>query len=223
MNDAQRKINAIINDLPEDVETPSLTKFSLSDLPIMTIGANGKMDEAAFYDLIDKKLAPVLSRVQGVAQVNIIGGQEREIQVNLDAVKMQGYGLSIPQVQQNILTSNLDFPTGNIQTRDQKILIRLAGKYKNIDELRNLVVSSKDGIQVRLADIADVQDTQKIAEKVARVNQKSAIILQIVKQSDANAVAVSEEMVKTIKKLESDYKNINLELEIAKDSTFFTL
>lgn len=223
MNDAQRKINAIINDLPEDVETPSLTKFSLSDLPIMTIGANGKMDEAAFYDLIDKKLAPVLSRVQGVAQVNIIGGQEREIQVNLDAVKMQGYGLSIPQVQQNILTSNLDFPTGNIQTRDQKILIRLAGKYKNIDELRNLVVSSKDGIQVRLADIADVQDTQKIAEKVARVNQKSAIILQIVKQSDANAVAVSEEMVKTIKKLESDYKNINLELEIAKDSTVFTL
>jgi HAE1 family hydrophobic/amphiphilic exporter-1 len=223
MNDAQRKINAIINDLPEDVETPSLTKFSLSDLPIMTIGANGKMDEAAFYDLIDKKLAPVLSRVQGVAQVNIIGGQEREIQVNLDAVKMQGYGLSIPQVQQNILTSNLDFPTGNIQTRDQKILIRLAGKYKNIDELRNLVVSSKDGIQVRLADIADVQDTQKIAEKVARVNQKSAIILQIVKQSDANAVAVSEEMVKTINKLESDYKNINLELEIAKDSTVFTL
>jgi HAE1 family hydrophobic/amphiphilic exporter-1 len=72
-----------------------------------------------------------------VAQVNIIGGQEREIQVNLDANKMQGYNLSIPAVQQTILTSNLDFPTGNIQTRDQKILIRLAGKYKSVDELRN--------------------------------------------------------------------------------------
>ncbi|TXI64031.1 MAG: efflux RND transporter permease subunit, partial [Flavobacterium sp.] len=223
MNDAQRKINAIISDLPDDAETPSLTKFSLSDLPIMTIGANGKMDEVAFYDLIDKKLAPILSRVQGVAQVNIIGGQEREIQVNLDAVKMQGYGLSIPQVQQNILSSNLDFPTGNIQTRDQKILIRLAGKYKNVEELRNLIVSSKNGIQVRLGDIADVQDTQKIAEKVARVDQKSAILLQIVKQSDANAVAVSEELVKTINKLENDYKSKGLQLEIAKDSTIFTL
>ena len=223
MNDAQRKINAIISDLPDDAETPSLTKFSLSDLPIMTIGANGKMDEVAFYDLIDKKLAPILSRVQGVAQVNIIGGQEREIQVNLDAVKMQGYGLSIPQVQQNILSSNLDFPTGNIQTRDQKILIRLAGKYKNVEELRNLIVSSRNGIQVRLGDIADVQDTQKIAEKVARVDQKSAILLQIVKQSDANAVAVSEELVKTINKLENDYKSKGLQLEIAKDSTIFTL
>jgi HAE1 family hydrophobic/amphiphilic exporter-1 len=223
MNDAQRKINAILSDLPEDAKTPSLNKFSLSDMPIITIGANGKMDEAAFYDLIDKKIAPVLSRVQGVAQVNIIGGQEREIQVNLDATKMQGYGLSIPQVQQMILSSNLDFPTGNIQTREQKILIRLAGKYKNVDELRNLVVSSKNGIQVRLQDIADVQDTQKIAEKIARVDQKSAIVLQIVKQSDANAVAVSEQVAKTVKKLENDYKVNDLKLETAKDSTIFTL
>ena len=223
MNDAQRKINAIISNLPDDAKTPGLNKFSLSDMPIITLGAYGKMDEAAFYDLIDKKVTPVLSRVQGVAQVNIIGGQEREIQVNLDATKMQGYGLSVPQVQQTILASNLDFPTGNIQTRDQKILIRLAGKYKSVDELRNLVVSSNNGIQVRLQDIADVQDTQKIAEKIARVNQKSAIVLQIIKQSDANAVAVSESVAATIKKLESDYKVNSLKLETAKDSTVFTL
>jgi HAE1 family hydrophobic/amphiphilic exporter-1 len=223
LNDAQRKINAIISDLPDDAKTPSLSKFSLSDLPIMTIGANGKMDEVAFYDLIDKKIAPVLSRVTGVAQVNIIGGQEREIQVSLDAVKMQGYGLSVPQVQQIILSSNLDFPTGNIQTREQKILIRLAGKYKNVQELRNLIVSSKNGIQIRLSDIADVQDSQKIAEKTARVDQKSAIILQIVKQSDANAVAVSENVLKTIAKLESDYKANQVQLKVANDSTVFTL
>jgi len=223
MNDAQRKINAILGDLPDDADPPSLTKFSLSDLPIMTIGANGKMDEAAFYDLIDKKVAPILSRVEGVAQVNIIGGQEREIQVNIDALKLQGFGLSVPQVQQMILASNLDFPTGNIQTREQKILIRLAGKYKNVDELRNLVISSKDGIQIRLQDIADVQDSQKIAEKIARIDQKSAIVLQIIKQSDANAVAVSELIVKTIASIENDYKENALELEIAKDSTVFTL
>lgn len=223
MNDAQRKINQLLSDLPDDAETPSLTKFSLSDLPIMTIGAKGKMDEAAFYDLIDKKIAPVLSRVEGVAQVDIIGGQEREIQVNLDANRMQGYNLSIPEVQQMILTSNLDFPTGNIQTRDQKILIRLAGKYKSVQELRDLVVSSKGGIEIRLKDIADVQDDQKVAEKISRVDQQSAIILQIIKQSDANAVAVSEELVKSIQTLETDYKTNSLQLDIAKDSTVYTL
>jgi HAE1 family hydrophobic/amphiphilic exporter-1 len=223
MNDAQRKINALISDLPDDAEAPALTKFSLSDLPIMTIGANGKMDEAAFYDLIDKKISPVLSRVEGVAQVNIIGGQEREIQVNLDAKKMQAYNLSVPAVQQTIISSNLDFPTGNIQTRDQKILIRLAGKYKNVDELRNLVISSQNGIEIRLREIADVQDDQKIAEKIARVDQKSAIILQIIKQSDANAVAVSEQLLKSIADLEKDYADNGLKLGIAKDSTVYTL
>jgi len=223
LNDAQRKINAILKDLPEGIDPPSLNKFSLSDLPIMTIGANAKMDEIAFYDLIDKKIAPVLSRVNGVAKVNIIGGQEREIQVNLDAKKLQAYGLSVAEVQQVILSSNLDFPTGNIQTREQKILIRLAGKYKTVNELRNLIVSSKNGVQVRLIDVADVQDAEKTPEKIARVDQKSAIILQVLKQSDANAVAVSEEVQKSISKLESDYKASGVKLNVANDSTVFTL
>lgn len=223
LNDAQRKINAVLSSLPSDVKTPSLSKFSLSDLPIMTIGANGKMDEVAFYDLIDKKIAPVLSRVNGVAQINIVGGQEREIQVNLDATKMQGFGLSVPQVQQTILSSNLDFPTGNVQTRNQKILIRLAGKYKSVEDLRNLVVSNKNGVQIRLNDIADVQDSEKTADKIARIDRKSAIILQVIKQSDANAVAVSADVLKNIVQLEQSYKNIDLKLNVANDSTVFTL
>ena len=113
------------------------------------------------------------------------------------------------------------FPVG--KSRFEVKIIRLAGKYKSVEELRNLVVSSQNGIQVRLSDIADVQDTQKIAEKISRVDQKSAIVLQIVKQSDANAVAVSEQLLKTIKVLEKDYKQNQLKLEVAKDSTVFTL
>ena len=223
LNDAQRKINAILSDLPDDVKQPSLSKFSLSDLPIMTIAANAKMDEAQFFDLIDKKISPILSRVNGVAQIRLIGGQEREIQVNLDADKMKGYGLSVPQVQQGILTSNLDFPTGSIQTRDQKVLIRLAGKYKNVQELRNLIVSDKNGIQIRLDDIADVQDAQKDVEKIARVDEKNAIILQVIKQSDANAVDVSEQVQKLLGQLKVDYQAQQLELNIANDSSVFTL
>ncbi|MCM5527114.1 efflux RND transporter permease subunit [Parasegetibacter sp. NRK P23] len=223
LNDAQRKINAILKDLPDDVDPPSLTKFSLSDLPIVTLAASANLDESKFFDLIDKRVSPVLSRVNGVAQVNLIGGQEREIQVELDAEKLKGYGLSVPLVQQMILASNLDFPTGNVQTREQSILIRLSGKYKSVDELRNLVLSSRNGIQVRLGDVADVQDGLKEVEKISRVNQKNSIAIQIIKQSDANAVAVSEEIQKQIAVLEKDYASNALKLEIANDSTVFTL
>ncbi len=223
LNDAQRKINAIEKDLPDDVDPPSLTKFSISDLPVMTLAATGNMDEVAFYDLLDKKIEPLLARTNGVAQITLVGGQEREIQVSLDQNKLKGYGLSIPAVQQAILASNLDFPTGSLQTRESKMLIRLSGKYRNVQEMRNLVVSDKNGIQIRLGDIADVQDSQKQVEKISRVNRKSAIAIQVIKQTDANAVQLSEDIKTTIAKIEKDYAKQGIKLEVANDTSEFTL
>ena len=223
LNDAQRKINAVLKDLPEDVDPPSLSKFSLSDFPIMTIGATAQMDEIEFYDLLDKKIQPIVSRVAGVAQVNLVGGQEREIKVSLDAVKLQGFGLSVPQVQQAVLSSNLDFPTGNIKTRENSTTIRLSGKYKSVEELRNLVISSQNGAQIRLGDVADVQDAQKDVTKISRINQKSSILLQVIKQSDANAVEVSKKVKEALAKIEKDYAKSNLKLKVANDSSEFTL
>ncbi len=223
LNDAQRKINAILADFPDDVKTPSLQKFSLSDMPIITAGATSNMNAVEFYDLLDKKIQPVLSRVKGVAQVNLIGGQERQIKVNLDKNKLEGYGLSVGQVQQTILSSNLDFPTGSVKNRETSTIIRLSGKYKTLDELNNLVISNKNGVQVRLSDVAFVEDAQKDVDKVARIDMKPAIIFQVIKQSDANAVEVSELIQKTMKQLEQDYAKQNVKLTVVNDTSTFTL
>lgn len=223
LNDAQRKVNAILSDLPDDADPPSLVKFSMDDMPIITIAATANMNNVEFYDLLDKKIQPIISRVAGVAQVNLIGGQEREIQVNIDQNKLEGYGLSVPAVSQIIQASNLDFPTGNVKTRENSTLIRLSGKYQSIEELRNLVISSQNGVQVRLGDIADVQDSQKDADKLARLNQSDAILIQVMKQSDANAVAVSEEVRNAVLEIEEDYKVNGVNLEIANDTSEFTL
>ena len=224
LNDAQRKVNAILADLPDDVDAPSLNKFSLDDLPIITMSVSSdKLNSKDLYDLLDKKIEPIFSRVNGVAQVDLVGGQEREIQVNLDEKKLQGYGLSIGDVQQAILSSNLDFPTGSIKTRTTKSTIRLSGKYRSIDEMNNLVVSSKNGAQVRLSDIATVFDSQKDVEKVARFNQFPTILMQVKKQSDANAVTVSESVQKTIETVQETYKAQGIKVKVVNDSTEFTL
>lgn len=223
LDDAQRKVNTILSDLPDDVETPSLEKFSLDDLPIITTGATSSLNNKEFYDLLDKKIQPVLSRVKGVAQVNIIGGQEREIKVNLDKAKLEAYGLSIPQVQQIIETANLDFPTGNIKTRESSTIIRLSGKYQSIDELSNLVISDQEGAQIRLKDVAFVEDSEKDVEKVARIDQQPAMLLQVLKQSDANAVEVSELIQEAIKEIEQDYAEDEVELPVVNDTSTFTL
>ncbi|MFS4427868.1 efflux RND transporter permease subunit [Chryseobacterium sp. GVT01B] len=224
LNDAQRKVNAILADLPDDADPPSLQKFSLDDLPIMTLSiSSNKLNNKDLYDLLDKKIEPIFSRVNGVAQVDLVGGQEREIQVSLDEKKMQGYGLAIADVQQAILSSNLDFPTGALKTRTSRSTIRLSGKYKNVAEMNNLVVSNKNGAQVRLSDIATVFDTQKDVEKVARYNQSSTILLQVKKQSDANAVSVSELIKKTIADVQTNYKTQAIKINIVDDTTDFTL
>lgn len=223
LNDAQRKVNSVLSQLPEDVKTPSLNKFSLDDLPIITMSATARMNDAQFYDLIKNRVVPAISRVEGVAQVNIIGGREREIQVNIDEKKLEAYGLPLLAVQQAIQTSNLDFPTGSLRTESRDILVRLSGKYGSVEELKNLIVSDKNGIQVRLADIAEVHDAQKDVEKLARVDRKAAIALQILKQSDANAVKVSEGVKAGIAALQTDYKSVNLNLTIANDSSVYTL
>jgi len=225
VTEAQRKINAVLFDLPETVKTPILNKFSLDDLPIITIAATSdNLSEIEFYDLIDKRIQPQLSRVDGVAQVNIIGGQEREFQVNIDASKLDAYNLSLLQVQQQILTSNMDFPTGSIKSPEENTIIRLAGKYQDIEDLRNLVViQTPQNGQVRLKDIADVQDTQKDAEKLARLDGKSSIALQILKQTDANAVSVSEKTRTVIERIEQEYASQGVKLKIANDSSEYTL
>ena len=169
LNDAQRKVNSIRAELPDAVKEPSISKFSLSDMPIITMGITGKLTEAELYDLIDQKIQPEFSRISGVAQVNIVGGREREIRINIDQNKLEGYGLTVPQVQQIIQASNLDFPTGNLKTRDNTTLIRLSGNISSVEQFRNLTIASLNGKNILLSDVADIQDTQKDATKIARI------------------------------------------------------
>lgn len=223
LNDAQRKVNAILNDLPDDVENPALLKFSLDDLPIMTLSVTSDLSERELYDLLDKQIEPIFSRVDGVAQINLVGGQEREIQINIDPEKLEGYGLSLSTVQQVIMASNMDFPTGNVKTRDSQTLIRLAGKLTDMQAIRNLPLTTPTGTKIRLADIAEVRDTEKEVEKVSRLDQKSTIFLQVLKQTDANAVAVSENIQDQIKSVEESFAQTGVKIFVANDTTEFTL
>ena len=223
LNEAQRKINAIRAYLPTDAKEPSLSKFSLSDLPIISIGVTSNLSSQELYDLVDKKIQPELSRVQGVAQVNIIGGRKREIRVSIDAKKLEGYGLSIGQVQQLIAASNLEIPAGKLKTRENSTSIRLLGKIQDVEQLRNLTLASQNGIEIRLSDVADVQDTEEEATKIARINQENTLLLQVLKQTDANAVSVSELVHKKMQQIEENYKNENVKLLLAEDTSEFTL
>lgn len=224
LQEAQRKINAMISDLPEDAETPSLGKFDFGDMPIMRLGVAANMAPTDLYDLVDNKIAPALSKIPGVAQVNILGGQEREIRVNINQDKLASYGISILQIRMAIENANIDFPTGKIKEGASQTTIRLTGKYSSVDEMRNLViVRNEDGSTVKLTDLAEVLDTQKDPEIFSRLDGENAIGLTIQKQGDANAVEISELAKAEMKNIEARYADSGVMFKIASDSSDFTL
>ena len=224
LRDAQRKINVIRSDLPEDVKEPSISDFSLADIPIMMIGAVANMGETEFYDLIDHEIKPALERIPGVAQVSLIGGNERQIEININKDRMEAYGLSILDISNVLINSNLDYPTGKIKSNNKQMQIRLQGKYNNLVDIENVILKyMPDGSAVKVKNIADVRDGNKETETLSRVNGIPAIGITIQRSADANTVEISETTRKILNTLESEYKPSGLNFIIAADNAEFTL
>lgn len=223
VQDAQRQVDAITASLPEDVLDPSIGKFSLDELPIMRIGATSDMDEVAFTNLFENRIQQELARIEGVAKVQIVGGESREIQVNVDGEKLKYYNLSLLQVSQAINSANMDFPTGSVRNKDQDILVRLSGKIKNLEVLRDLVLTTKEGAPVYLKDVAEVHDTKEETETISRINGQNSLGILISKQSDGNTVQVAANVKEELARLQDRYANQNLQFNIAQDSSIFTL
>ncbi|KAA2241496.1 efflux RND transporter permease subunit [Chitinophaga agrisoli] len=223
MQDAQRKVNAIASQLPEDAKDPVISKFSVDEAPIMKISVAAKTDNRALYDIVKQRIGPLLSKLNGVANVGIMGGEERQIRVNIDRRKIESFGLDAQQVLKAIEKTNLDFPAGSVKNDGSETTIRLAGKYKHAADIENTVVQHRDGRTIFLKDVAVVIDGIKETETVSRYNANTAIGLLMYKQTDANAVEVSEQVREEIKKLEKQYAPEGLTFAIAQDSSEFTL
>lgn len=224
LQNAQRKIGEITGKFPGDVKAPAISKFALDEIPVVRLGATSTMPAREFYQFMKDNVKPRLSKLPGVGQVTLIGGDEREIRVNLDAARLRGYGLSVLQVTEIIKASNLDFPTGNIKDEDGQYVVRVAGKFHSVDDLRDLVLGrSKTGGDIRLSDVAEVQDGQRDYVNISRINGKTSIGIYVQKQSDANAVAVSKLVRAEIVKLQDEHKDIRLQMELAQDISQFTV
>ncbi|MFD1145270.1 efflux RND transporter permease subunit [Larkinella insperata] len=222
--DAQRKVEQVLNLLPDQADRPIINKFSTDELPVLRMGVTANLSPTALYDLIDDNIKPQLSNVAGVGQVNVIGGNEREIQVNVNQEKLRAYGLSIGQVSQAIAAANTSYPAGQLETRESQLSIRFDASVETTNRMRNLIVARRtNGSEVLLKDVAEVVDATTKPTAINHINAQPSIGLQIQKQSDANAVSVSQLTQERIKQLEKQYSNINLKFNIAADQSVYTL
>lgn len=224
LNEAQRKINQILATLPQDIDNPVINKFSTDDLPVLRMSVTAKASPAELYDIIDDQVAPQLANVQGVGQINLVGGNEREIDVNVNKDKLAAYNLTMSQVANVVNGASLSSPAGNIKTTESEYTIKYDAKFTDVTQLRNLVVAQySNGGKVFLKDVADVVDAQTEVTAINHFNGVPSLGVQVLKQSDANAVEVSKLVKEKLAAVEKSYSNIDLKFSIAADQSIYTL
>lgn len=222
--DAERKINQMKASLPDDADDPVVNRFNSEELPVLRVSASANTSPTKLYDMIKLQIKPILSNVDGVGSVNLIGGNPREIQVTFDKDKLTAYKISAAQINQIIASSNVSYPAGSVENDKGRFSLRLDEKFSKLEDLRNLVIlQTKDGGRVLLKDIANVTDSQTEDKMVNRINGKPGIGIEIVKQADANSVKVSELVKAKLEDLKKTYAKENLNFEIAIDQSVYTL
>jgi HAE1 family hydrophobic/amphiphilic exporter-1 len=224
LQEAQRKVNQVSNFLPKDARAPIVARVALDEIPVIRMGATSNMTNREFYQFMKDQVQPRFSKLSGVAQITLVGGEERQIKINLNADKIKSFGLSIPQVAGLIKASNLDFPTGKVKGAETQYVVRLAGKFTSLEEIKNMVLSrTRTGGEIRLGDIAEVQDGAKETVSISRVSGIPSIGVLVTKQSDANSVEVSKLVRKEIALVEKDFAAKNLKFTISQDGSLFTI
>ncbi|MFZ1946074.1 MAG: efflux RND transporter permease subunit [bacterium] len=209
-NDVRGKVDGVLMDLPSGAEKPQVQKFDFGAMPIISVSVSSKSrDVNQIYAEADRTMRDRLSQVPGVATVDIIGGQEREIQVAVDRKKLEHYGVPITLVTAAIAAENVNIPQGRIIESRQEYLVRTVGEFTNVDQIGSVEIPLPEGGFVPLRDVATIRDVYAERRSAARFNGESAVQIDIVKRAKANTIKTADGIYKVIdelrRELPSDY------------------
>jgi len=218
--DVREKISAIRGELPLEIEDPIIQRYDPASFPIMSLTVSGNKSEREITELTKTSIKKRLENIPGVGAVNLVGGAEREIQIEVDAARLRSFNLSIQDVIQNVSAQNVEIPGGNLTEGSRQVLLRTMGKYKNVDDFNKVIVATPQGKPVYLSDIAKVVDGVKEQISLTRVNGNIAVGLDIIKQSGSNTVQVAKEVNKQIEKLKSEIPS-DINIFLAQDNSVF--
>jgi len=217
--DVQNVVNKIRSELPNDIEEPKIQKFSKSDRPILTLAVSGPQSDIELRSLADNQLKNRLQLVNGVANIDVYGGKQREIQINVDRDALSAHNISVGQIASRLDEENINFPGGRITSGESEYLIRSIGKYNDLESIRNLVVASTVRGDIYLKDLAEVEDSYAEIRSKFRVNGRETVAINILKQQDANTVEVVDNVNAEIKNLKDEFPD--LEFFITDDQSDF--
>jgi HAE1 family hydrophobic/amphiphilic exporter-1 len=208
--DVQGKLEDEINELPEDIVRPRIRKFDIASFPVVLLGISSNLDPVELTELIEVQIRYRFARLPGVAQVDVWGGFNREVRIELDLDRIKALGLPLDRVLGAIRDANLDLPTGKIEQGRYEIMLRAPAEFTNLDQIRDTVIVQRTGAAVTLGQIAEVKDTYQKLTRIIRVNGGRGLRVAIRKQANANTVEVSKRILAEIEAVNEAFPQINI-------------
>lgn len=218
--DVRERVARIVGMLPEDANDPTVWKFDAASMPIMFLGLSGNMPLDKIRKYAEDEIQYKLEQIEGVAAVNIRGGLEREIHIDVDRSQMEAVGLTFSQILGGIGNENLDKPGGYLETNRNELLLRTSGQYTSIDQIANTVIGYKSGTPIYLHQVASVEDSYKERRSDNRLKGEPGVSIMVQRQPGLNTVQVSDRVLKRVE----DIKKIlppGMELFVIRDSSQF--
>lgn len=213
VSDISERIDMIKDFLPEDVSKPTVMKINMDMMPIaFAVVSSDNMDSYELRDFVSNNISNRLERQPGVASVGISGGVEKEIRVDLNEERLNGMKLDINTLSGMLAAENMNFAGGRVNYGDKEFSISTKLRLDSVEDVKNTPIMLPSGNTIKLKDIADISLKNKELTTKSRYNKNDSILLTISKTSDANTVSAVKNIKKEIKKINSDYKNVNITL-----------
>ncbi len=190
-------------DIPDEMDNPFIYKFNTANIPILFLGVTAQQSYPELYDLIDKRVGDALRQLPGVGTVELIGGLERQINILLNRQRLEGYGLSVLDIQTALRQENVSQPLGKLKSGLTDYLIRLPGEFASPEEINSVILGKRDSKYVYLKDVAQIEDGFKEQTLNVRISAQKGLLLMIQKQTDTNTVDVARRVKAKLKELES--------------------
>ncbi len=195
------RVNRILATLPEDAEQPKIERMDPDAAPVMYIALSGKGTLRDLTEFATRKLRRQLESVSGVGGVAVLGGRARQIFILIDPLKLQGLGITVDDVNNALRANNIELPGGTLREGARSQQVRLLGRVQRVADFEDIEVAQKNGVAIRIRDLAKVEDGEEEAASLATLNGKPVVILAPRKQSGTNTVAVIEALKERVKEV----------------------
>jgi hydrophobe/amphiphile efflux-1 (HAE1) family protein len=218
LQDVQTKIAQAQRRLPLDMDPPVCSKQNPEDQPIMFVSLSGPLPPGVVSDLARFTVKERLQTVKGVGEITLSGHRERNVRVWIDTARLDAYGLVATDVLDAIHREHVDLPAGRIESAAREVNVRMHGEALDLEQFRDIVVADRGGMQVRLRDVATVEDGLEDRRTMVRTNGLPAQGLAIRKMRGENAIQIADDVRTRVAEIRKDLPE-GLSLDITFDST----